>query len=123
MVKTEIGAKICSRRGFSFQMIFLPKIFCRGSTAVVVLSKVISSSNCGNDASKEVEADVVMWLDPKEPVKLGSPGLPCKQACCGVSLLWLFRFGYIPNESQMAWAYDFKYITVAGFEGEVAGKF
>eukprot|EP00434_Breviolum_minutum_P010298 symbB.v1.2.009088.t1/scaffold570.1/size221114/3 len=29
---------------------------------------VIRSSNCGNDASKEVEADVVMWLDPKEPV-------------------------------------------------------
>jgi len=36
------------------------------------LSKVIRSSNCGNAASKEVEADVVMWLDPKEPVKLGS---------------------------------------------------
>eukprot|EP00434_Breviolum_minutum_P010297 symbB.v1.2.009087.t1/scaffold570.1/size221114/2 len=29
---------------------------------------VIRSSNCGNDASKEVEADVVTWLDPKEPV-------------------------------------------------------
>ena len=23
----------------------------------------------------------------------------------------------------MAWAYDLKYITVAGFEGKVAGKF
>jgi len=24
---------------------------------------------------------------------------------------------------KVAWAYDFTYITVAGFEGEVAGKF
>ena len=116
-----MGAKISSRIFFPDDFLY-PIFFCCRSTAVVVC-EVIRSSNCGNEASKEVEADVVMWLDPKEPVKLGSPGLPCKQACCGVSLLWLFRFGYIPSESQMAWAYDFKYITVAGFEGEVAGKF
>jgi len=72
MVITQIGAKICSRTGFSFQMIFsTQKFFAAVSSTAVVVCEVIRSSNCGNDASKEVEADVVMWLDPKEPVKLG----------------------------------------------------
>ena len=68
-LKTEIGAEIFAG-GFSFQRIFSTQKFCCDSTAVVVC-QVIRSSNCGNEASKEVEADVVMWLDPKEPVKLG----------------------------------------------------
>ena len=62
----------------------------------------------------------MMWLDPKEPVKLGSPDLPLVWGKFLVAIsIWT-----IPNESQVAWAYDLKYIiTVAGFEGEVAGKF
>ena len=99
MVKTEIGAEIFARIFFPNDFLY-PKIFGCGSTAVVVC-EVIRNSKCGNEASKEVEADVVMWLDPEEPVKLGITWVPCKQACCGVSLLWLFRFGYNPNESGL----------------------
>ena len=60
----ELGRNLAAEEDF---------LYPKNLTAVqrLSLSKVIRSSNCGNDASKEVEADVVMWLDPKEPVKLG----------------------------------------------------
>ena len=90
-LSTEIGGGNFCRRIFFRDDFLYPKIFGCGSTAVVVC-EVIRSSKCGNEASKEVEADVVMWLDPKEPVKLGITWVPCKQACSGVSCLWLFRF-------------------------------
>ena len=67
---TNWGENLQQKRIFFPDDFLYPIFFCCGSTAVVVC-EVIRSSNCGNDASKEVEADVVMWLDPKEPVKLG----------------------------------------------------
>ena len=98
----KLGAEIFAGE-FSFQMIFSTQKFL-----AVVQRRLLSARS---SAARTVETmpprkwKQMWWCGwtLRSQWNLASPDLPCKQACCGVSCLWLFRFGYIPNESQVAY--------------------